>query len=42
MEFLKNKFRNFDKNIGLDKNNQEKIIFWLNAVEEKKIDLNDF
>ena len=42
MEFLKNKFRSYDKIIGLDTINQEKIIFWLNAVEERRIDHNDF
>ena len=42
MEYLKNKFRTYEKQIILEKIHQEKIVFYLNAVEDKRLDVTDF
>lgn len=42
IEFFKNKYKYLEKQIYLDRKTQEQINYWLNSVEEKKIDVMGF
>ncbi len=39
MEFLMNKFKALEKNLNLDNQKKENIVFWMNSVEDKKLEI---
>lgn len=39
MDFLKNRYKLLIKSLKIEKKKKEKIIFWMNSIEDKKLDL---